>query len=329
MIGAQADGHYDVTAFRHLSNPIQHLRRSARCRDHYHLWFRSIDEGVFRYDFHSARDTDRLSTVRHSIKLKEFHVLHAHRARGGAKGELEGFPGADKINRLSPSPYDEGDRYLAVGWWNQFRGRPRRRARRLLARESCSSKVQDRKKTGGDGRTCTSPYETPARQSFIHHLFLVCHAILLSSVKFPLNESVKQRQSPPSAYCFTQIEVPSLDLCARLDALECNRQIIRPALAPQRCPRRSMDPLHSHQTAGSSLPGSAPMRHSVLGRLPWQLIPFLVQSTFSERHYPARPAPCGRLSHVCAVQPHRRSHHRRQPRPALKREMRKLLAAAD
>src|SRR5215813_5766068 len=34
VISAQTDGHYDVTAFRHRSNPIQHLRRSPRCRDH-------------------------------------------------------------------------------------------------------------------------------------------------------------------------------------------------------------------------------------------------------------------------------------------------------
>src|SRR5947207_14842153 len=141
MIGAYTDGHDYVAAFRHLSNPIQHLRSSPRCRDHYHLWLRSIGIGVVRYDFHSARNTDRLLTVGHGIKLKEFHVLHAHRARGRAKGELESLPGADKINRLSPSPYDEGDRYLAVGWRNQLGGRCRRRARRLLVkcqpRERC------------------------------------------------------------------------------------------------------------------------------------------------------------------------------------------------
>src|SRR5207244_6221130 len=34
-IGAYADGHYDVTVFRHLSNPIQHLRRLGRSRDNY------------------------------------------------------------------------------------------------------------------------------------------------------------------------------------------------------------------------------------------------------------------------------------------------------
>src|SRR5215470_14792619 len=78
---------------------------------HYHLWFRSIRVGIVRNDSHSARDTNRLFTVRHSIKLKEFHVLHAHPGRVRAKGGLEGHPGSNKINRLSPSPYNEGDRY--------------------------------------------------------------------------------------------------------------------------------------------------------------------------------------------------------------------------
>src|SRR5262245_16496183 len=134
MIGAYADGHYDVTAFRHLSNPIKHLRRPGSSRDHYHLWFRSIRVRVVRYDSHSARDADRIFTVSHSIKLKEFHLLHAHPGRDRAKGVLEGHPRADKINRLSPSPDDEGDRYLAVGWRSQLGGRRRRRARRLLGK---------------------------------------------------------------------------------------------------------------------------------------------------------------------------------------------------
>src|SRR5262249_47636563 len=86
---------------------------------------------VVRYDSHSARDPDRIFTVSHSIKLKEFQVLHAHAWGGKADGVLEGHPGADKINRLSPSPDDEGDRYLAVGRWNQFGGRRRGRARLL------------------------------------------------------------------------------------------------------------------------------------------------------------------------------------------------------
>src|SRR5215831_9587196 len=191
MIGAQADRHYDVTAFRHLSNPIQHLRSSPRRRDHYHLWLRSIGKGVVRYDLQSASDTDRLGTIRHGIKFKGLHVLHAP-ASGRQIGEREDLHGADKIDRLSsPLPYDEGDRYLAVGWWNQFGGRHPRWARPLLGRQSCFSKVQNRKKTGGDGRTCTGPYETPARQPLIHDLFLLCHSILHPHVKSHFNGSLE------------------------------------------------------------------------------------------------------------------------------------------
>src|SRR5215470_8211465 len=120
MIGAQANGHYDATAFRHLSNPIQHLRSGPRCRDYYHLWLRSIGEDVVWNNFQSACDADRLGTFRDGIKFKGLHVLHAP-APGRQKGEREDLHGAHKINRLSPSlAYDEGDRYLAVGWWNQF-----------------------------------------------------------------------------------------------------------------------------------------------------------------------------------------------------------------
>src|SRR5215813_837686 len=126
--------------FRHFSDPIQHLWRSGRSGDHDHLWFRSIRVRVVRYDSHSASDTDWLFSVRHSVKLKKFHVLHAHRARGKAIGELEGLPGADKINRLSPAPYDEGHRYLAVGWRNELSGRDPTPRRRHLA------KCQPRKK---------------------------------------------------------------------------------------------------------------------------------------------------------------------------------------
>ena len=133
LIGTYADRHYDVTAFRHLSNPIQHLRRSGRCRDHYHLWFRSIGVRVVRYDLHSARETDRLGTVRDGIKLKDLHVIHA-RATGLVQDGLEDRPRADNINRLSPSPYDESDRYLAVCWRNQLGGRYCGRARRLLGK---------------------------------------------------------------------------------------------------------------------------------------------------------------------------------------------------
>src|ERR1043165_7036719 len=101
--------------FRHLANPIQHLRRGARSWDHHHLWFGSIGEGVVRYDLHSARDTDRLGAVSHGIKLKGLHVLHALRVRGREKDGLEDHPGADHVNRLSPSFYDEVDWLLAVG----------------------------------------------------------------------------------------------------------------------------------------------------------------------------------------------------------------------
>src|SRR5262249_25859777 len=193
MIGAQADGHYDVTAYPHLSNPIQHLRSGPRCRDHYHLWLRSIGECVVRYDLQSASDTDRLGTIRHGIEFKGLHFLHAP-APGRQIGEREDLHGADKIDRLSPPlPYDEGDRYLAVGWWNQPGGRHSTRARRLLGCQSCYSKVQNRKKTGGDGRTCTGPYETPARQSLIRDLFLLGHSILHLCVKSHFNGSLEQR----------------------------------------------------------------------------------------------------------------------------------------
>src|SRR5262245_36686481 len=152
-IGAYANGHYDVTVFRHLSNPIQHLRRSGRSRDHYHLWFRSIRVRIVRYDSHSARDPDRIFTVSHSIKLKEFQIRHAHPGRGKANGVLEGHPGADKINRLSPSPDDEGDRYLAVGWRNQFGGRHGRRARRLLVICQPRERVENDENDENDGQS--------------------------------------------------------------------------------------------------------------------------------------------------------------------------------
>src|SRR5262245_18045237 len=67
-IATHADRHYDVTLRRHLSNPIQHPRSFARSRDHYHVWLRSIGEGVVRYDLHSAGNMDRLRTAGHSVK---------------------------------------------------------------------------------------------------------------------------------------------------------------------------------------------------------------------------------------------------------------------
>src|SRR5262249_40196504 len=103
-IGAYADGHYDVTAFRHLSNPIKHLRRPGSSRDHYHLWFRSIRVRVVRYNSHSARDADRIFTVSHSIKLKEFPLRHAHPGRDRAKGVLKAPQGPTKSIVSAPRP---------------------------------------------------------------------------------------------------------------------------------------------------------------------------------------------------------------------------------